>query len=115
MTRTERTARIIAARDALSSGKELNSPNDIVVGGDGAIYFTDPSYGRIDYYGVPREPELAFPRRLPDRSRRDGADAPRDDFGQPNGLCFSLDESRLFVNDTERQHIRVFDVGADGA
>ena len=36
------------------------------------------------------------------------------DFGQPNGLCFSADENRLFVNDTERMHIRVFDVRADG-
>jgi len=38
-----------------------------------------------------------------------------DDFGQPNGLCFSADEKQLFVNDTERQHIRVFDVKPDGA
>ena len=38
-----------------------------------------------------------------------------DDFGQPNGLCFSLDERHLFVNDTERKHIRRFDVAADGA
>jgi gluconolactonase len=37
-----------------------------------------------------------------------------DDFAQPNGLCFSLDESRLFVNDTERQHIRVFNVKGNG-
>ena len=37
-----------------------------------------------------------------------------DDFGQPNGLCFSRDETQLFVNDTERQHIRVFDVRPDG-
>jgi gluconolactonase len=36
-----------------------------------------------------------------------------DDFVLPNGLCFSQDESRLFVNDTRRQHIRVFDVKAD--
>ena len=35
-------------------------------------------------------------------------------FAQPNGLCFSRDERRLFVNDTERGHVRVFDVGADG-
>ena len=28
----------------------------------------------------------------------------------PNGLCFSLDESKLFVNDTRRDHIRVYDV-----
>ena len=37
-----------------------------------------------------------------------------EDFAQPNGLCFSLDEQQLFVNDTEREHIRVFDVKPDG-
>ncbi len=37
-----------------------------------------------------------------------------DDFDRPNGLCFSLDGRRLFVNDTARQHIRVFDVKGDG-
>jgi len=37
-----------------------------------------------------------------------------DDFDRPNGLCFSLDGRRLFVNDTARQHIRVFDVKSDG-
>src|SRR4029077_10892657 len=50
---------------------------------------------------------------------RVGADAKHpqllvDDFDRPNGLCFSLDGRRLFVNDTARQHIRVFDVKADG-
>src|SRR5438270_649958 len=38
-----------------------------------------------------------------------------DDFVQPNGLCFSPDESLLYVNDTDRAHIRVFDAGADGS
>jgi gluconolactonase len=96
-------------------GKELNSPNDIVVRSDGAIYFTDPTYGRAEFYGVPREPELAFRGvyRLDGRSRQPTLLV--DDFGQPNGLCFSLDEKRLFVNDTERRHIRVFDVKADGS
>jgi gluconolactonase len=37
-----------------------------------------------------------------------------DDFVQPNGLCFSPDESLLYINDTDRAHIRVFDVGDDG-
>jgi gluconolactonase len=37
-----------------------------------------------------------------------------DDFSKPNGLCFSLDETLLFVNDTNRGHIRVFDVQPDG-
>ena len=32
----------------------------------------------------------------------------------PNGLCFSPDESLLYINDTPRAHIKVFDVDADG-
>ncbi len=96
-------------------GKELNSPNDIVVASDGAIYFSDPTYGRMDYYGLKRDVVLGFRgvyRVSP------GGGTPQllaDDFGQPNGLCFSLDERRLFVNDTERMHIRVFDRKADGS
>ncbi len=95
-------------------GQELNSPNDVVVRSDGAIYFTDPTFGRMEYYGLPREPELSFRGvyRLEPDARKLALLA--DDFGQPNGLCFSLDEKRLFVNDTERAHIRVFDVSADG-
>jgi gluconolactonase len=95
-------------------GKELNSPNDVVVKADGGIYFTDPVYGRAEYYGNPRPTQLDFRgvyRAEPDGNRLTLLAA---DFGQPNGLCFSLDEKRLFVNDTERQHIRVFDVKPDG-
>ncbi len=94
-------------------GKELNSPNDIVVKSDGGIYFTDPTYGRLEYFGVPRETELDFQGvyRVEDDGSRLSLLA--DDFAQPNGLCFSLDESRLFVNDTERGHIRVFDVSGE--
>ncbi len=95
-------------------GKALNSPNDIVVATGGAAYFTDPGYGRMAYYGVPRDQELSFQGVY--RIDADGARLTllADDFAQPNGLCFSLDESRLFVNDTERQHIRVFNVAANG-
>ncbi|WP_137930471.1 SMP-30/gluconolactonase/LRE family protein [Mesorhizobium comanense] len=94
--------------------RQLNSPNDIVVATGGSIYFTDPSYGRVEFYGVPRPQELSFQGVY----RIDG-DGGRltllaDDFVQPNGLCFSLDESRLFVNDTERGHVRVFGVEANG-
>lgn len=95
-------------------GKELNSPNDIVVSRDNSIYFTDPNYGRRAYFGVARPTDLSIQgvyRIEPDGSR---LTLLVDDFLQPNGLCFSLDESRLFVNDTERQHIRVFDVGPTG-
>ncbi len=95
-------------------GAELNSPNDIVCKSDGAIYFSDPTYGRMDVFGLKREVVLGF--RGVYRIGTDGALALlADDFGQPNGLCFSLDEKRLFVNDTQHGHIRVFDVRADGS
>jgi gluconolactonase len=95
-------------------GRELNSPNDIVVRRDGSIYFTDPTSGRTARYGVEREQELTFQGVF----RLDASTGElvllADDFSKPNGLCFSLDETRLFVNDTDRQHIRVFDVQPDG-
>ena len=92
---------------------ELNSPNDIVVRSDGSIYFTDPTYGRMEGFGLKRDTELAF--RGAYRIGTDGTlTLLADDFDQPNGLCFSLDESRLFINDTSRGHIRVFDVRPDG-
>lgn len=96
-------------------GKELNSPNDVVVKSDDSIYFTDPTYGRMEYYGVKREPQLLF--RGVYRIAPDGRALAllMDDFQQPNGLCFSIDEKRLWINDTERQHIRVFEVKSNGA
>jgi gluconolactonase len=113
VTRTETDGRstVIASHHG---GKELNSPNDIVAKSDGGIYFTDPTYGRNEYYGKPRPLQLDF--RGVYRAEPDGDKLTllADDFGQPNGLCFSRDEARLFVNDTERQHIRVFDVKGDG-
>jgi len=113
VTRTEADGRttVIASH---YDGKELNSPNDIVVKRDGAIYFSDPTFGRMEYYGRKRDCELSF--RGVYRAEPDGGALTllADNFGQPNGLCFSLDETRLFVNDTERRYIRVFDVRPDG-
>jgi gluconolactonase len=93
--------------------KELNSPNDVIVARDGSIIFTDPTYGRMPGFGLEREQDLDFQGvyRIP----AGGGDLQLlvDDFAQPNGLCFTADESRLYINDTDRAHIRVFDVGAD--
>lgn len=95
--------------------QELNSPNDVIVGKDGAIYFTDPTFGREEYYGVPREARQPFRgvyRLDPDSGE------PRllfEDFDQPNGLCFSPDELLLYVNDTARGQIRAFPVAEDGS
>lgn len=96
-------------------GKELNSPNDIVVKSDGAIYFTDPIFGRRAPYGVPREPELAICGVYRIDPATGALSLLADDFEQPNGLCFSLDEALLYVNDSPRKHIRVFQVRADGS
>ena len=113
LTRTEPDGKITVLASH-HDGKELNSPNDVVVKSDGAIYFSDPTYGRKPHFGVPREPQLSF--RGVYRLAPDGKTLTllADDFGQPNGLCFSLDEKVLFVNDTDKQHIRAFDVKADG-
>ena len=95
-------------------GAELNSPNDVVVSAGGAIDFTDPAYGRAEFFGVPRAQELPF-QGLYRISAEGELELLAKDFEQPNGLCFSLDERVLYVNDTERMHIRAFDVRDDGS
>jgi gluconolactonase len=113
VTRTEHDGSITVLATHYDD-KELNSPNDIIVKSDGSIYFTDPSFGRMDYYGVEREQELDW-RGVYRLSPGSGElTLLVDDFDQPNGLTFSLNESQLFINDTMRAHIRVFDVNDDG-
>ena len=95
-------------------GKELNSPNDVVVASDGSIIFTDPPYGRWPGFGVERAQELDFQgvyRVAPDGE----LSLLVDDFQKPNGLCFSHDEKTLWINDTDGGHIRRFSVGSDGS
>ena len=106
-------------REVLAShfeDKELNSPNDVCVRSDGTIYFTDPWFGRMPHYGVERPRELGWQgvfRVSPDGALHLVVDTRQ--FDQPNGLCFSPDESKLYVNDTTRAVIRVFDVTPDGS
>jgi gluconolactonase len=97
-------------------GKELNSPNDVVVRSDGSIYFSDPWYGRMPGFGLERERELGFQGvyRIPPGGGELELVVAEDEFEMPNGLCFSPDESVLYINDTPRAHIKVFDVDADG-
>jgi gluconolactonase len=113
LTRTDREGRI-EVMASYYNGKELNSPNDVVVKRDGGIYFTDPNSGRGPRFGIVREQELPF-QGIYRLNATDGTlILLADDFSKPNGLCFSPDEKLLFVNDTDRGHIRVFDVQADG-
>lgn len=94
------------------NGKRLNSPNDVVVKSDGSIYFTDPPYGIMADDGEIRGQELGFQGVY--RLSAHGLTLLVDDFDRPNGLCFSPDESVLYVDDTARMHIRAFDVQPDG-
>ena len=113
VTRTEADGSITVVASEYR-GRPLNSPNDVVVKSDGSIYFSDPPFGLMDYYGIARPQDLPFQGVY--RIAPDGAlSLLADDFAAPNGLAFSPDESRLYVDDTERVQIRVFDVQADGS
>jgi gluconolactonase len=114
VTRTEWDGQVTVIADSYQ-GKRLNSPNDVVVHSDGSIWFTDPHYGIMtDYEGFRAEQELPCHvyRVDPDGTIA----AVLTDFNGPNGLCFSPDETRLYVADTGRmhqpdpQHIRMFAV-----
>jgi len=97
-------------------GKYLNSPNDLVVKSDGSIYFTDPNYSpkfiqhyhlqkhsqELEFYGVYR---LTPDGKLTLLCR---------EFLHPNGIAFSPDETKLYISDFQKSHIRVFDVKPDG-
>ncbi|WP_331767343.1 SMP-30/gluconolactonase/LRE family protein [Embleya sp. NBC_00896] len=114
VTRTEHDGSITVLADRFD-GKRLNSPNDAVVRSDGSIYFSDPDFGiTTDYEGHRAKSEIGATNVY----RIDPVDGEvrlaADGFRGPNGLVFSLDESRLYVSDTRANQIRVFDVRADG-
>ncbi len=95
-------------------GKRFNSPNDVAVHSSGAIYFTDPPYGlpkgfdderrELDFCGVYRVTPDGTVTLLCDTMTR------------PNGICFSPDEKRLYVaqSDPQAPIWKVFNVQADG-
>jgi gluconolactonase len=99
-------------------GKYLNSPNDVCVRSDGTIYFSDPWYGRFPGFGIERARELGWQGvfMIPPGGGQDELTllVPENEFEMPNGLCFSPDESLMYINDTPAANIRVFDVDADG-
>ncbi len=104
VSRTEHDGR----RTVLASsfqGRKLNSPNDLVAGPDGAVWFSDPTYGILsDYEGYAAEPEYAgrYVFRVDPVTGR--VDAAATDFVQPNGLAFSPDGKRLYIADSGASH-----------
>jgi gluconolactonase len=90
-------------------GNKFNSPNDVVMGPDGVIYFTDPTLDlpqgekqEIPFQGVYRLDEKGEVRLL------------TKELTQPNGLAFSPDGKRFYVDDSKQRNIRVYDFSSDG-
>ena len=112
-TELDGTINVIADR---YNGKRLNSPNDVVVASDGSIWFTDPTYGSDgNYEGLKAEHEQETHNVYRVDAQNGTVTVVVDDFVQPNGLCFSPDEKRLYVIDSGithggPAHIRAFDV-----
>ena len=105
ITRTEYDGSITVVMDRFE-GKRLNSPNDVIVASDGAIWFTDPVFGISgNYKGYKADPEL--PQNV---YRIDGqtgeATVVADDVLGPNGLCFSPDESILYIVESRGEPTR---------
>jgi len=91
-------------------GKSFNSPNDVAVAADGAVYFTDPDYG---LRGKPGELGGNWVFRFDPKTNDLRVLAK--DFDKPNGIAFSPDGKRLYIADSGKpRHIRVFDVESDG-
>ncbi len=90
-------------------GKRFNSPNDVIIGPDGAIYFTDPTLDlvagekqEIPYQGVYRLGTDGEVRLL------------TNELTQPNGLAFSPDGKKFYVNDSAQRNIHVYDFTSEG-
>jgi gluconolactonase len=104
-------------------GRPLNSPNDVVVARDGAVWFTDPSYGHLQGFRPrPALPDAVYRYDPASGDLTLGAEG----FDKPNGLAFSPDERTLYVGDSGAIHapgdydadrprqVIAFDVAGDG-
>jgi gluconolactonase len=114
VTRTEYDGSIRVIADRFQ-GKPLSSPNDVVVKSDGSIWFTDPPFGLLSWY----EGRIA-PQEVPMNVYRVDADGEmtvvEGEVNRPNGLCFSPDESLLYLveSGTSPRNVYVYDVTGGG-
>jgi gluconolactonase len=106
-----KTKRFLAQR---FGGKKFNSPNDLAVGPDGSIWFTDPPYGLegIDASPLKEQPVNGVYRRKPDGQIA----LVETDLRFPNGIAFSPDGATLYISnsDPDRAVILAYHVRANG-
>ncbi len=107
VSRTEKDGSVVTVVNTFE-GKKLSSPNDLVVTRDGRIWFTDPDYGLA---GRTKETPGNYVYRYDPATK--AMTAMVTDMPNPNGLCFSPDESMLYVaNSGKPPEIRVYPVKA---
>lgn len=95
-------------------GKRFNSPNDLVIAADGAIYFTDPPYGLSEADASPlRELDFNGVYRLAPDGRLGLIDGSR---FRPNGIALSPDERTLYLalSDPKLPHLMAYTLDANG-
>lgn len=117
VVRTEFDGSLTVLAD-LHGGARLNSPNDVVVTSDGAIWFTDPTYGIMSNFEGNQSASEQSANHVFRIDPLSGEVSPVvSDFNQPNGLVFSPDETRLYIAESGSSHdasvpaeIRQFDV-----
>jgi gluconolactonase len=98
------------------NGRPLNSPNDVVVHSNGMIYFSDPAFGRRPglhgYFGRQQQPCQGIYSIHPETLQ---VVLVTDELDNPNGLCFSPDESKMYFAETSISQLTVMDVLKDGS
>lgn len=109
ITRTEQDGQIVSLAERFE-GRRLNSPNDLIIRSDGSIYFTDPPYGLPE---MNQGKELSF-NSVYKISPEGDLSLLIQELPLPNGLVFSPDEKRLYVNDSSSRTIHCYDVNPGG-
>jgi gluconolactonase len=86
-------------------GKAFVRPNDLIVGKNGGVYFTDPA--NVPNPSMPPAVYYISPKGGKVIKVADGIEF-------PNGVSLSLDEKILYVNNTQGEYIIAFDINSDG-
>ena len=90
-------------------GKKLNTPNDIVMGPDGAIYFTDPIIDMKQQGQVQEQPVSIY--RI---DAKNNLTLVTKEQTAPNGLAFSPDGKYLYIDDDDTKNVRRYNFHKDG-